>query len=214
MNYYTEAGLAICQICNKGFHFITANHLNLHGIVVQEYHERYPDAPLFRKGFYDKPRHVKKNKFKPVEPIIEELSDKDMSDKDINENFDDDDVINELSKFKLKTSSGPKRTDPMEDKLDIIGYLKIKFQGIKNNYTIIKTLPGGNLEYQFVSDMADPTGKIVFEFPQAFWHNSQIGVADHFKQRKLRENGWRVIVINATMPRIKDVSDELDRREI
>lgn len=208
MNYYTEEGLAICQICNKGFHFITANHLNLHGITVQDYHERYPGAPLFRKGFYDKPRHTKKKKFKPVEPVIEELSNFEVDD-----NFENDGIITELSKCKLKTSSGPKRTDPMDDKLDIIGYLKMKFTEIKNNYVITKMLSGGSLEYQFVTDMADPISKVVFEFPRAFWHNSQIGVAEHVKYQILKSKGWRVVVINSTMPRIKDVVEELNRRD-
>ena len=58
MNYYNQEGLAVCQICNKAFHFITANHLNTHGTTAKEYHERYPGASLFRKDFYDKPPYT------------------------------------------------------------------------------------------------------------------------------------------------------------
>jgi len=209
MNYYNQEGLAVCQICNKAFHFITANHLNTHGTTAKEYHERYPGASLFRKDFYDKPGRTKKKKFIPAEPVIEELSGSDVDD-----NFGDDGILTELSKCKLKTSSGPKRTDPMEDKLDIIGYLKSQFTGIKNNFLITKMLPNGSLEYQYITDMADPTNKILFEFPRAFWHNSQIGVSEHVKHQNLKLRGWRVIIVNATMPRIKDVVEELNQRKI
>lgn len=209
MNFYSDEGLAVCQICGKGFHFITANHMNSHGITIKEYHEQYPGAPLFRKGFYDKPRNVKKTKLQPIEPIIEELAESDGDD-----SFSDDTVITELSKVKMKTTTGVKYNDPMEEKLNIISYLKNKFRGMKNNYMVVKTLASGALEYQLITDMADPINKVVFDFPLAFWHNSQIGVAEHVKHQKLKANGWRVIIINATMPRIKDVADELNKRDL
>ena len=35
-----------CAICHRMYHFITATHLQKHGLTVSEYHEKYPDAPL------------------------------------------------------------------------------------------------------------------------------------------------------------------------
>lgn len=210
---YNESGLVICQVCKKSFHFITANHLNKHNMTVKEYRKQYPKSPLFKKGYYDIPRNSKKklkqNQNIPNIPIIEELS----GGKHSSDFGTDDDVLTELSKIKLKSNSGPKCLDPMEEKLNIIGYLKNRFFGIKNNYMVVKRF-NKNVEYELITDMADPVNKVVFEFPLSFWHNCQVGVSDEFKQQKLRADGWRVIVINLTMPRVKSVVKELEKRKI
>lgn len=35
-----------CEICHRMYHFITATHLQKHGISLKEYRKRFPDAPI------------------------------------------------------------------------------------------------------------------------------------------------------------------------
>jgi len=49
--YFNEDGLVLCQYCLKPFKVITKNHLTFHNLTLDDYKQRYPDAPMKWKGF-------------------------------------------------------------------------------------------------------------------------------------------------------------------
>lgn len=218
-SYYDENGLVICQECNKPFHFITARHLfKWHKMTSAEYKDKYPNIPMAKINFNKKPR-VRNKK----EPIIEELNFDDNTDNEFQSieelhkksffgdekfgNKSEDKTISELSKNKIPTPT--KQSDPMNDKLDILSYLKLTFHNIKNNYTFTKKKPNGSIEYQFVTDMADPSAKIVFDFPNSFWHNNDTRISTHFRNALLNSYGWTVVTVKQSMPKVQHVDSEL-----
>lgn len=205
---YDDDGLVICKLCGKSYHFITPNHLKKqHETTTKEYREKFPDVPMAKKGFYNTLKEKKgiKQNIENNNVIIEEL--------DFNENFnetfsDDDESIVKLAK-EHKVPVPTKSSDPMDDKIRIIAYLKLSFPKIKDNYMFKKKKPDGTVECQFITDMADPSCKIVFDFPNAFWHNEMIGVSPHVRKQMLKSYGWKIIEIQASMPKVSHVSDKL-----
>jgi len=41
-----------CYLCGKSFKVITPSHLKSHGVTLQEYRERFPDAPIYSDARY------------------------------------------------------------------------------------------------------------------------------------------------------------------
>lgn len=212
MNHYDENGLIICQICGNPYHFITPKHLKKqHEMTTKEYREMYPDVPMAKKGYYNTLKEKKESRKiadveTSIEPVIEELN--------LNESFDcDDAVFKECESIvKLADRKVPvpeKSVDPMDDKINIIRYLKLSFPGIKNNYMFKKKAPNGNIEYQFITDMADPYLKIVFDFPNSFWHNEQTGVSSNVRNQMLKSYGWKIIEVKSSMPKVSHVESKL-----
>ena len=209
--YYDDNGLVICQLCGKVYHFITPKHLSKsHEMTTKEYREKFPEAPMARKGFYDTLKEKKETrkimeKEIVLEPIVEELNDSIIE--DLDESFDSDSFKESESIVKLAERKVPvpeKSSDPMDDKMKIISYLKLSFPNIKNNYMFKKKKPDGTVECQFVTDMADPSFKIMFDFPKAFWHNEQIGISSHIRNQLLKSYGWKIITITTSMPKVLD----------
>lgn len=203
-SFYDEEGKVICQICKKSFHFITPRHLNTHGISSDEYKEKY-NAPLFRKNFYtDGQKRGRKafvEKEQPVEivlnkPLIEELIE-----------FKECDEIQTLSTNKVQRVKN--HLDPMEDKNDIVDFLKTIYKGIEINSFITKYDKNGSVIYSYMTDILDRKSKTIFDFPNSFWHNSQIGISNHIKKRVLESDGWKFIEIAATMPRLHHIREKI-----
>jgi very-short-patch-repair endonuclease len=55
------------------------------------------------------------------------------------------------------------------------------------------------LKFEFVTDFCDPILKVVFQFPDTFWHNIDI-LLDLNKKLKLESYGWKVIEIPTANP--------------
>jgi len=231
--YYDDNGLVICQLCGKVYHFITPKHLSKsHEMTTKEYREKFPEAPMAKKGFYDTLKEKKETrkimeKEIVLEPIIEELSNPTIDDlneseepinptiENLDESFDSDSFKESESIVKLAERKVPvpeKSSDPMDDKMKIISYLKLSFPNIKNNYMFKKKKPDGTVECQFVTDMADPSFKIMFDFPKAFWHNEQIGISSHVRNQLLKSYGWKIITITASMPKVLHVESKLKNK--
>jgi len=231
MNYYDNNGLIICQICEKSYHFITSNHLRKqHDISTKEYREMYPEVPMAKKDYYKTLKDKKGTKKHTEEKIIfehgiEELNlnepfkekiifEPRIEELNLNEPFIDDNKsfkenksIVELANKKV---SVPERSfDPMDDKIRIIAYLRISFPKIRDNYMFKKKRSDGSIECQFITDMADPSCKTVFDFPNAFWHNEQMCVSPHIRNQMLKSYGWNVIIINSPMPKVSHVELKL-----
>ncbi len=204
-NFYTEDGKIICQICKKSFHFITPRHLSLHGdITLDEYKEKY-SAPIFRKDFYTegakRGRKSSTTKEHTVEiilnkPIVEELIE-----------FQDNDIIKNLSVNKVKKIKN--HLDPMEDKNDIIDFLKTIYKTIETNTYITKYDKNGSIIYSYITDIIDRKSKTIFNFPFSFWHNMETGISPHVKKRMLESDGWNIIEITTSMPRLHNVKEKL-----
>lgn len=209
-SFYDEDGKVICQVCKKSFHFITPRHLNLHNMTSNEYKEKY-NAPVFRKNFYvegqkrgrktfiEKEESVKK--IQPVEiilnkPIIEELVE-----------FKECDEIKNLSVNKVQKIKN--HLDPMEDKNDIVDFLKTIYRGIEINSFITKYDKNNSIIYSYMTDIIDRKSKTIFDFPNSFWHNTQTGISNHIKKRMLEDDGWNFVEITATMPRLHHIREKI-----
>jgi uncharacterized Zn finger protein (UPF0148 family) len=140
MNHYDNDGLVICQVCGKSFHFITSNHLiKSHKITTKEYREKYQDVPMAKKDYYKTLKSKKNiskimNKQETFEPIIEELN---FVDKINDNSFKESQSIIDLAE-KHKVPITERSSDPMDDKIRIIAYLKLSFPDIKDNYMFRK----------------------------------------------------------------------------
>lgn len=204
-NFYDENGKVICQICQKSFHFITTRHLNLHNITLDEYKEKY-NAPIFRKDFYTEGmkrgrKNISDNNKQEVEiilnkPVVEELIE-----------FQDSETIKNLSTNKVQKVKN--HLDPMEDKNDIIDFLKTLYKSIEVNTFITKYDKNGSIVYSYMTDIIDRKSKTIFNFPNSFWHNVQVGISTHVKKRMLESDGWKFIEITATMPRLHHIREKL-----
>lgn len=200
--FYNENGFVLCQICGKPYNFITGRHLSTHQTTLKAYKETHPGAPLSKKDTCEKTISFKRtkqtNKENFIEPEIEEL--------DLSETFSDSKPFKEnksiIDMANKKVSVPSKNKDPLDDKIEIISYLKLSYPNIKNNYMFKKKTPTGMIECQLVTDMADPSSKTVFDFPKSFWHNEQVGVSSNTRNRILISYGWKIVTINDSMPRV------------
>lgn len=95
MEHYNEQGLAICQVCGKSFHKITAQHLEkLHNINMTEYKQKFEGAPLVSNQLRAKLKFTRTNLFKENE-IKEDVVKKDEI-KDENKNSEEDKITEEI----------------------------------------------------------------------------------------------------------------------
>ena len=233
---FNEDGLVICRICKEPFKFITTRHLTKHSIDMQEYRRIYPDVSLARKDFYKtimskkgtkRGKRVKKEIYLESnveelnydDPNIEELNIEELNIEELNvekldksvifsdKPFEENRSLSDLINKKIPIPS--KNRDPMDDKIDIISYLKLSFPNVKNNYMFMKKNQSGNTQYQFITDIADPRAKIVFDFPNAFWHNDQLIVSITVRNQILKMYGWKIIEIGSSMPMVSHVESKL-----
>jgi len=232
VNQYDEQGRVICQECKKSFKFITAQHLNkMHGMTTLEYKEKYPGYVFSSKEFRAREKYLKTEIFSTVQENKDTISDNTIKDIDEEikiENVDTFDIdkipnidpkITEKSKNffeEVKTFSEKiinKYPNPNKvihkDKLKILDFLLIYFQDIKNSYFVEKRNPTGKLEYRLITDIAVPSLKINIEFPDTFWHNSDI--QKESRDLKLKNDGWTIININGKKPSIDSIKNILNK---
>ena len=222
---FSEKGEVICQECGGAYKVLTGTHTRRkHNMSIDEYKAKYPEAPTSGKMFSLTMSQVQSKteifKEKPVEvdlnqtgeddvitddmlddehaPSIEEIQEK-IEDTDLSDLFQTDEV-KDPEPFNVEEDD---RQSP-RDKLQILRFLRQKYPFIQNNYLIKKFLMTNHLEYEFITDMADPINKIDFEFPNAFWHN-RMAYEDPRRTEKLKRDGWRVIVFGSKVPKISEV---------
>ena len=195
-----ETGRIHCQICGKKYLVISPKHLLKHDITHSDYTKRYPNAPLSSKEFGAKSKYGKvKDLFAPIES--DELEEIIVSEEP---NIEDDIDIEKILKEKSYI-------DPVkQSKTQVLDTLKYYFTNIRQNYLIEEFGPmSGKLKYHFITDFADPILRVVVQFPNSFWHNRDIHI-DPLKNDKLREDGWKVIVVKSRSPNRKDIQRVVD----
>ena len=196
-----ESGKVVCQICGNKYLVISPKHLLKHDVSYSDYTKRYPDAPLSSKEFTAKSKYGKvKDLFSPIEDdeLEEVLVDEEPS---IEDDVNIDKVLEEKS-----------HNDPVkQSKAMVLDSLRVYFSNIRQDYLIEEFgKMSGRLKYHFITDFADPVLKVVVQFPNTFWHNRDIQI-DPLKNQKLREDGWKVIIVSSKAPSNKDIQKVVDQ---
>lgn len=189
----TVDGKVICQECGVAYSLITPSHLATHDITFSEYQKLYPDCPISAKAY-------KVARFEQRDSIIF---------------FDTEDTEKEIEEIEEKYESNlPPPTElnlkaTHEDKIKILEYLHLAYPHLENNYFIEKLDPHGMMTYKFITDTADPIQKIIFDFPEAYWHNTDFAESPN-KFDILEKDGWEITIVKGSRPTIKNVQDCLD----
>lgn len=199
----------VCQICGKAFLVISPKHLSrIHDVTLVQYRTRYPEAPLSSKEFRSRGKFGKLHLFKKGdeserkgEPVVEDI----ITDE---EPLVEESGLEEVPEVVIELPK--KKQDPMSRaQNNILKFLKESFRNIEQDYLIRIFAPDGRLEYEFITDFADPILKVDFEFPRTFWHNEG-QFKDLARNVKLRSNGWKVIEVNSNNPSINDLIKATD----
>lgn len=197
---YPEAkdGKVVCQECGEAFRLITPAHLKSnHNMTFAEYKLKYPKCPVSSKEYeasrftYRDSLLFKNNEAdeRPVEKEEEVL-------------FDEAGLPAKKTTINLEGVA--------KNKADILEYLHKAYPYLVDNFSIEKRhFADGRLLYKYITDMADPIKKVLFDFPKSYWHNSD-EVPDPLKYKKLKEDGWIVISIDKHYPTVADVKDDVD----
>jgi hypothetical protein len=81
----------------------------------------------------------------------------------------------------------------------IMDILRVHYTNVRQDYTISQFGPDKRLKFEFITDFCDPILKVVFQFPDTFWHNIDL-LLDLNKKLKLESYGWKVIEIPTANP--------------
>jgi len=210
---FNDEGKVICQICGRPFLVISVTHLKKHGITLDQYRTRYPDMSISSNEFKSRGKFGRMGLFKQEskEPEGDIITDDDLPEKKaehvtgpVIEEIDFSDVakvepsVEPSAESPVKPSSNPITRKRQE----IIDYLRGIFPSVQENYLIQKVNLGGHLEYEFITDFADPLLKIDFEFPKTFWHNKN-RYENSRRNEILRSDGWKVVEIQSNNPTLK-----------
>jgi hypothetical protein len=181
-----QKGKIICQICGKSFLVIRPMHLKKHNITFEDYIKRFPNAPISNAEFNARSKHGK-NK-----DIFVDQQDKAPIKPDINPEIEELDIEKLMQKEIEK--------NPIQAmKNRIMDILRVHYSNVRQDYMIMQYGPDKRLKFEFVTDFCDPILKVVFQFPDTFWHNIDL-LMDLNKKLKLESYGWKVIEIPTANP--------------
>ena len=189
-------GKVICQECGTTFSMITPAHLKSHNMVMAEYRLKYPDCPI-SAAEYKASRFTYKDSvlFKGNEGIAS-----DLPEEEIVEIIDKDTHKHSVLTF----------TNIPKNKVDILKFLHKAYPYLEDSYSIEhRHFHDDRLLYKYITDMADPVKKVLFDFPNAFWHN-QDPYPDFQKFDILKADGWIVIIVDKHYPTVQDVLFDID----
>ncbi len=228
MEKFDEKGNVICQICGKTFIKLPPFHLVTHDVTMDQYRETYPDAPIIGKNYKQKPRG--KNKEKPVvlTNLLQDIKEAEQA-KAEPKIIEGDTIFDDIEHIpKIEELPTPKAedVDPKfsqvtvreqeripDGKYEIYVLLKSYFPDIKINYFIEKVDLEKRLEYRCVTDFSVPREKLVFEFPNSFWHNFELE-SESLKERRLHLDGWKIIKFTEKNPSLLGVVEVLRKNNI
>lgn len=199
---FDNNGKVICQVCGKPFGTISPAHLKKHDMSMKQYIDKFPDFPLSSLPF-----HARKTKANNIELFSKIIKENEEIDKIREMPIEEikDDIPEKKKESKVKQT--PKVNKIGKD--DIFYKLKKSYPNLQLNYSVRKKRNDGILLYQFITDMADPIQKIDFEFPETFWHNTE-PMQDPNRDKKLKEDGWRILRFKGLKPDIKYIEKDLD----
>lgn len=225
-----------CVLCGKMFNSITHNHvMKNHGISYKEYKQKYMNtnninlnAEIYDDNIINRTKETNSkinetttpakdylirldseiydnnivNMTKEINPKIEEIAE---SSKDFLIQ------LNDILKYKNTEYKDPRNITTPE-KVAIMSYLMSVFSYVENNYFIEKWTLNKFLAYRYVTDISIPSLQIDIEFPNAFWHNSD--VPSSVRDNVLKKDGWTIIKIMSVNPCVDDVQKELLRLKL
>jgi len=190
-------GKVICQECGKSFMLLSPAHLKKHSITIAEYKLKYPDCPISGSQYKATTNTFKDSiLFKNSEGLPSEPLDDDIALAELSEGYVKHSVLN------LEGVS--------KNKADILVFLHDAYPYLEDNYSIEKRhFHDDRLLWKYITDIADPVKKVVFDFPNAFWHNED-PFPDPGKYDKLKDDGWIVVVVDKHYPTSQDVLQDKD----
>ncbi len=192
-------GKVICQECGKDFKLLSPSHLKRkhNGMTISEYKLKYPGCPM--SG------HQYKTTLFTFKDSVLFKGDEEEETKALDEDIE----FAELDEGKIKHTILNLEGVP-KNKADILTFLHEAYPYLKDNYIIEKRhFHDDRLLWKYVTDMADPVKKVLFDFPNSFWHNID-SYPDPMKFDKLTKEGWIVISIDKHYPTVKDVYNDTD----
>ena len=191
-------GKTICQECGRDFSLISPKHLKEkhNGMTMAEYKLKYPGCPISSKAFVASTATFRDSVlFQSDEGLPREILDEGLEIADLYEGI----------KHSVIDIEGVSK-----NKADILIFLHDAYPYLEDNYSIEKRhFHDDSLLYKYITDMADPVKKVIFDFPDAFWHNED-AYPDPQKYDKLKEDGWIVMVIDKHYPTVQDVFQDTD----
>lgn len=196
---YDEKGKVLCQICGKPFLVISPRHLQKHNVKHADYTKRFPNAPLSNQEFAARGKYGK-NKDLFIHPENEIIGDDILVDEPNIEELDD---VEEFIRREVKL-------DPIASmKARLLDHLKLYFTNIKMDYLIRQFETNNQLKFEFITDFCDPILKVVIQFPETFWHNTDMYI-DLNKTLKLQKYGWKVYEIPSNNPTFAQIDNALE----
>ena len=55
------------------------------------------------------------------------------------------------------------------------------------------------VDFEFITDFCDPVNKLIFDFPETFWHNQELYI-DLNKDQRLKSYGWKIFRFKSNSP--------------
>ena len=93
----------------------------------------------------------------------------------------------------------------------VLDTLRSYFTNIRQDYMVEEFHQvSGKTKCRFITDFADPVLKIAVQFPNTFWHNKEAYV-DLQKNEKLKDAGWKVIIITNRAPSNQEIRKVVDQ---
>jgi len=230
------SGRVTCKLCERTFKILTDKHMRgAHGITLKDYKERFPGAEIAGQYWSTMQTHKEHHLFNktPIDtappspsPVEMPATDNDLivDDMDIAPDSQEDLHFNVAEKFPeieeldLNTPldieeavEESKLLDPegLNSKKSTFLFLKTIYPTVVADFNIQKFFQGKHLQYQYITDIADPINKIDFEFPDTYWHNE--GPIDLMRDTKLRANGWKIVTVKGMNPTSEKIRNALEK---
>lgn len=171
-----NASGVVCMVCEKEFKIISPSHLRKeHGLSMDEYKERYPNASISSANFRNKQKIAQNARFN-----------NDIGNLNV--------VVDEPSPSEDLTKTG---------KDAIFDYLKPHFRDLKKG-RVVDQSPSGGISFSLILDMYDKSRKIAFNFKEAIWHAHDYAY-EAVKTSVLKKHGWTVYEVLGVNPSVLDV---------
>jgi hypothetical protein len=211
---YNEQGKIICQLCGKPFSMVTPSHLQRkHNATIDEYRNKFPDIALTSKQFNTSRKYETSDMFSPKKSAIETPIDIDEPAIETPINIEEPDADPIFEDLEKQTPVNPKIEKPDNislNRLRILNDIQKYYKHTQQNYLIQNVSKNGRLEYEFITDYADPVLKVIVNFPKTFWHNND-SYQDPNKNIKLMQDGWKIIEIHSNAASTKDIDKAMKK---
>ena len=211
-------GKVSCAICGKRFKIITPRHLKQHRMSLADYKRKYPNSPISGSQFSASTKYAHADVFtedKKTEEITTPNGtvdyDKMMSDIDEDGVIVEDNSFPEIEEMTTReVNFEPVPEDRMgREKITILNLLRSYYPKVQKDFFIRKFTLSNQLDYEYISDFADPIAKVLFDFPKMFWHNDYI--TNKIRNVKLQKEGWKIFTFTISSMNLEKVKNQLEK---